>query len=112
VVAQAGPALAETPERLEQTAAAGGIVRGATWAAAGTILAAILVIAAEAEEPHEPQDQQADVENAEADDEDPPLGGHALMVRAPVEEVNPPPGDGLQPPYFAVGLGFGTKLAV
>jgi hypothetical protein len=40
----------------------------------------VVVIVAQAEEPDKPHDQQAHVEDAEADHEDPPLRGHAPML--------------------------------
>ena len=62
-------------------AAAGTVTRAGAGAAARTVVAGrVVLVVTQAEEPDKPQDQQAHVENAEADHENPPLRGHALMV--------------------------------
>jgi hypothetical protein len=40
----------------------------------------IVIVVAKPEEPDEPHDQQPDVENPEADHEDPSLRGHGSML--------------------------------
>jgi hypothetical protein len=90
VVAQPSPAGARGTEGQPEAAAAGatvGIRLGPT--AAWAVVLRRLVVVAEAEEPHEPHDQQADVENPEADHEDPTLGGHDAMVPPMGERVGP-----------------------
>jgi hypothetical protein len=71
----------ETPatERKADAVAAGSIVPGlrtGPLAAAAVVTAGIVVVVPQPEEPDQPDDQQADVEDAESDHEDPPLGGH------------------------------------
>ena len=51
-------------------------------ATAAVVSGRLVAVVAQAEEPDEPGDQQADVEYAEADHEDPPLGGHRLDANA------------------------------
>jgi hypothetical protein len=79
VVTDAAAILAGTAQRVPEAAAAGTAVRArlgaAASAAVGAVVVAVVVTHA-TEEPHEPDDQQADVEHAEADHEDPSLGGH------------------------------------
>jgi hypothetical protein len=79
VVSQAwawGQALAEP------AAAARTIVPLRTWTAASwtAVIRLIVVVITQTEEPHEPQDQQADVENAKPDHEDPTLGTDDSML--------------------------------
>ena len=71
----------ETPatERTANAVAAGPIVPGlrtGPLAAAAVVTPRIVVVVPQPEEPDQPDDQQADVEDAESDHEDPPLGGH------------------------------------
>jgi hypothetical protein len=71
----------ETPaaERKADAVAAGTIVPGlrtGSLAAAAVVTARIVIVVTQPEEPDQPDDQQADVEDAESDHEDPPLGGH------------------------------------
>src|SRR4051812_3348022 len=77
VAAHAPGALLEASQRLAEAAAAGAATRARiVTAAAGAVVVARVVVVTQAEEPHEPHDQQADIEDAEADHEDPTLGGH------------------------------------
>jgi hypothetical protein len=81
VVAQPPATLAHAAERDAVAAAAGPLARRRARAtAAGTVVTRGVVVVAQAEEPDEPDDQQADIEYAEADHEDPSLGGHDPMV--------------------------------
>ena len=54
--------------------------RSGALAPAAIVPAGIVVVVTQPEEPDQPHDQQADVEDPEADHEDPPLGGHAPML--------------------------------
>src|SRR5215212_8106883 len=81
----ADPATAEAPgaQRQLDATAAGAVASGARpWAlaAAAVVAAGIVVVIAEPEEPDQPDDEQPDVEDAEPDHEDPPLGGHGSML--------------------------------
>src|SRR4051812_36489878 len=77
VAAQAPRALLEPAQRAPEATAAGPATgtRIVTAAARAVVVARVVVIA-QTEEPDEPHDQQADIEDAEADHEDPALGGH------------------------------------
>src|SRR5215204_2536649 len=79
----ANPALAEVPgaQRQLDSAAAGAVAprtRPRALAPAAVVAAGVVVVVAEPEEPDQPDDEQPDVEDAEPDHEDPPLGGHRL----------------------------------
>jgi hypothetical protein len=52
-------------------------------AAPAVVATRVVVVVAQAEEPDQPHDQEAHVENAKADHEDPPLRGHASMLARP-----------------------------
>jgi hypothetical protein len=64
-------------ERKAQAAAAAGLLglRGVARAAP-VVVAVVIVVVAQPEEPHEPHDKGSDVEDSEANHEDPPLQGH------------------------------------
>jgi hypothetical protein len=88
MVAHPPAALAHPPERDPVAASVRALARrGPGAAAARPVVAGGVVVVTQAEEPHEPHDQQADVENAEADHEDPSLGGHDSMVPLANEKV-------------------------
>lgn len=65
-------------------AVAPGAVLARAWlgafAPSAIVATRVVVIVAQAEEPDKPHDQQAHVEDAETDHEDPPLRGHAPML--------------------------------
>ena len=50
------------------------------FAPSAIVATSVVIVVAQAEEPDQPDDQQAHVEDAEADHEDPPLRGHAPML--------------------------------
>src|SRR5947209_8657976 len=88
VIAHAPASLPHAAERDPlSTTARVGVRRRIGPAATGAVVARRVVVVAQAEEPDEPHDQQADVEYAEADHEDPSLGGHKPMVPLPKEKV-------------------------
>jgi hypothetical protein len=65
-------------ERQAQAATAIAVARLRRRAApAASVVVRRVVVIAEAEEPDQPDDQQADVEHAQPDHEDPPLRGHS-----------------------------------
>src|SRR4051794_29362687 len=71
-----GPPAGSWGKSLAQAAAAFGAVvafRTGAPAARTAVVGLVVVVIPQAEEPHEPQDEQAHVENAEAHHEDPPL---------------------------------------
>ena len=81
MVTRTPAALTQPAQRTPQTAAAGPLAgRGIVAAAARAIVVGWILVVTKPEEPHEPDDQQADVEDPEADHEDPSLGGHVAMV--------------------------------
>jgi hypothetical protein len=66
-------------ERQADAVAAGTTVpgpRARPFAASAVVAPRVIVVVAQAEKPDQPDDQQPDVEHAEPDHEDPPLGGH------------------------------------
>jgi hypothetical protein len=112
MVANAAAALSGGAEREPETAATGPVAgRGLRSAAAGAVVLGLVVVVTETEEPHEPHDQQADVENPEADHEDPTLGGHVAMVPPIGRRVNPPAG-GRRYLVAATFVGFGSPMNV
>jgi hypothetical protein len=78
-------------KREAHSVAAGSILLGTgvrALAPAAVVAARIVVVVAQPEEPDQPDDEQPDVEDAEPDHEDPPLGGHrvdATAMARPVE---------------------------
>jgi hypothetical protein len=62
--------LAQTPAAVRPRIA----LRAVATAARTAVVRLVVVVVAQAEEPDEPQDEQAHVENAESHHEDPPLG--------------------------------------
>src|SRR5215207_2690122 len=56
--------------------------RSRTLAPAAVVAARVIVVVAQPEEPDKPDHQQPDVEDAEANHEDPPLGGHRVDATA------------------------------
>jgi hypothetical protein len=90
VVAHAPAAEVPLAER-ELDAAASRTVAAAAgpWAlaAAAVVTAGIVVVVAQPEEPDQPDHEQADVEDAEPNHEDPPLGGHRFDATAMTEWV-------------------------
>src|SRR4051794_1719403 len=99
-------------ESLAQAAAALRAIvalRAGATAARTAIVGLVVVVIPQAEEPHQPQDQQAHVENAEAHHEDPPLGTDVAIVAPGACPCKEPSGPG----YFfvlggaVVGLGSG-----
>ena len=72
-------ALLKLPERTPEPAAAWALPwRGVGAAAARSVVIRGVVVITETEEPDEPHDQQSDIEDAEADHEDPSLGRHPV----------------------------------
>jgi hypothetical protein len=90
VVAHAPAAQVPLAER-ELDAPASRTIAAATGpralAAAAVVPAGIVVVVAKPEEPDQPDHEQADVEDAEANHEDPPLGGHRFDATAMTEPV-------------------------
>jgi hypothetical protein len=83
VVAHAPATQAPWTERQLDAAASRALRASArAWAltAAAVVAARVVVVVAQPEEPDQPDDEQAHVEDAEADHEDPPLGGHGSML--------------------------------
>src|SRR5215208_5050939 len=82
VVAQ--PAVGAQGARPDQAepAAARGLRRvdGRTATAVVAVIARARVVVTQAEEPDQPEHEQSDVEDSEADHEDPALRAHALIV--------------------------------
>src|SRR4051794_40455756 len=77
MVPRAPAALLQATERLAEAAATGALARpGIVTAAAGPVVVGRALVVAEPEEPHEPDHEQADIEDAEANHEDPALSGH------------------------------------
>src|SRR4051794_16061065 len=92
VAAQAPGALLQATEGLAQPAAAGAAAGiGLVAAAARAVVVARVVVVTQAEEPDEPHDQQADIEDAEADHEDPALGGHGADGTSAHPSLKAPP---------------------
>ena len=85
-------------------------------AAAAVLPGRVLAVVAQPEEPDQPHHEQADVENPEADHEDPPLGGHEPMLARLRGGGKPLPHASLLClPYSSagvVGRGSGTYVAV
>src|SRR4051812_2550442 len=78
VVAQPS-SIAPAAQREAHAVAAGTVplrARIRALAPTAVVAARIVVVLAQPEEPDQPDDQQADVEDAEADHEDPALSGH------------------------------------
>src|SRR5690349_17368145 len=81
-----------------QAAAAAGLLglRGVARAAA-VVVPVVIVVVAQAEEPHKPHDEGSDVEDSEANHEDPPLQGHrnwkGRRVTPSAARANVRPGD-------------------
>jgi hypothetical protein len=73
------PATERQPDPVTAGAAPIG-PRSRTVTSAAAVVMGVVVVIAQPEEPNQPHDQQADVENPKADHEDPPLGGHAPML--------------------------------
>jgi hypothetical protein len=78
-------AAAEAPpaEREPHAVAARAVLAGTRTGAlapAAVVSMGVVVVVAQAEEPDQPHDQQSDVEDPEADHEDPPLRGHDSML--------------------------------
>jgi hypothetical protein len=69
----------------------------------------VVPVVPQAEEPDKPHDQQSDVEDPEADHEDPPLRGHGSMLARAVTR-----GKSLAAYFesFTVCFGSGTYVAV
>ena len=82
--AYAGPARRETPGRDRLLAA-----RVLTRAGVGDVL-----VVAQLEEPHEPDDEAADVDHTQPDQEDPRLGAQAITVTPMVTRVESPTASG------------------
>src|SRR5215212_9336880 len=85
-------ALAQLPraERQLDPAAAGAVAaaaRARALSASTVVPARVIVVIPQAEEPDQPDHEQPDVEDAEADHEDPPLGGHRFDASAMTERV-------------------------
>src|SRR3954447_8205918 len=81
LAADAPRALLQLAQRATQAAATGAFARGRIVAtAARTVVVRRIVVVAEAEEPDQPHDQQSDIEDAEADHEDPSLGRHPVRM--------------------------------
>jgi hypothetical protein len=79
--AHAPRALLELAQRATEPTATGALARGRIVAtAARTVVVRRIVVVAEAEEPDQPHDQQSDIEDAEADHEDPSFGRHAARM--------------------------------
>src|SRR5687768_5063858 len=90
VVAHAPLAQVPGAQRQLDAAAPGAVApaaRAGALAAAAVVAARIVVVVAQAEEPDQPDHEQADVEDAEANHEDPPLGGHRFDATAMTERV-------------------------
>ena len=88
----ANPATSEVPgaQRQLDAAAAWAVAartRPGTLAPATVIAARIVVVVAEPEEPDQPDNEEPDVEDAEPDHEDPPLGGHRRDATAMARRV-------------------------
>src|SRR5829696_8830827 len=79
VIAHSSAAELPGAERQPDPVSAGAVL-ARPWARALTpaavIAARIVIVVAQPEEPDQPYDQEAHVEHAEPDHEDPPLGGH------------------------------------
>ena len=69
------PATEREPDPVAAGAARIG-PRSRTVASAAAVVMGVVVVIAQPEEPNQPDDEQPDVEDAESDHEDPPLGGH------------------------------------
>jgi hypothetical protein len=83
VGAVAATARAIAAERQPDSVASRAILAGAriwAFASSAVVAASVVIVVAQAEEPDQPNDQQAHVEDAEADHEDPPLRGHASRL--------------------------------
>ncbi len=83
----ADPAAPEIPgaKRQLDPAPAGAVrttARAGSLTAAAVIATGIVVVVAQPEEPDQPDHEQADVEDAKPDHEDPPLGGHRVDASA------------------------------
>jgi len=82
---------AEAPERQPQATASAAVptrILARASTAGPAVVRPVVTVVAEAEEPDQPQHEQADVEDPEADHEHPSLGGHGGIV---------PPWQGLVP---------------
>ena len=98
-----------TSQRQPDPVAAGAVLAGArlgAFASAAVIAVRVVPIVPQAEEPDKPHDQQPDVEDPEADHEDPPLRGHGSMLPRVVSR-----GKSLAA-YFDVCFGSGTYVAL
>src|SRR3954452_23815208 len=77
MVADAPRTLLELAQRPPEPAAARALPRGRVVAAAAwAVVVRRIVVVTETKEPDEPHDQQSDIEDAEADHEDPSFGRH------------------------------------
>jgi hypothetical protein len=63
--------------------------RARALAASAVVAARVIVVIAQPEEPDQPDDEEPHVEDAEADHEDPPLGGHGSMLPRCTGRLNP-----------------------
>src|SRR4051794_38309334 len=84
MVADAPRALLELPQRATEPATAwpppwSRVVAATAW----TVVVRRIVVVTETEEPDEPHDQQSDIEDAEADHEDPSFGRHPVRMVPP-----------------------------
>jgi hypothetical protein len=104
----------------QAAAAVRAIVALGTWATApwATVVGLVVVVIAQTEEPDQPEDQQADVENAESDHEDPAFGADTSDRSSDRASVQRPACDGRQPSYLGFGavvvgvVGFGSGMYV
>jgi hypothetical protein len=109
VVAGAPAALLHPPKRPSEPATT-RIFPGTRIVAATArpVVVASTVVVAKAEEPHEPHDEQPDIEDAEAHHEDPSLGGHRPMLQRTKAELKAP--KGMTPRHPEKGAGGHTRM--
>ena len=67
----------------------GQVWLGAALTAASILVGRLVAVVAQPEEPHQPDDEQAHVQQAEANHEDPPLRAHASMIDRRGRAENP-----------------------
>src|SRR4051794_6969874 len=89
--ARAPVALLQPAERLAKPATARALARARiVTAAAGSVVVRRPLVVAQPEEPNEPDHEEAHIEDAEANHEDPPLRGHQRDGSAGTASVEGP----------------------
>src|SRR4051812_28696751 len=77
-VAPAGVPGLGVRQRQAQAAGAARLLRLRAVAVAAPEVLPVVIVVAQPEEPHQPDDERSDVEDPETDHEDPPLEGHLI----------------------------------